>query len=76
MSSVGGLKSRVTSMGQAASLALLGLMTQASWAVNDLPGGPAVRQLDLPTPVTKIAAEQQWLHNFMLYICSVIFVAG
>ncbi|MGQ0596318.1 cytochrome c oxidase subunit II [Aquabacterium sp.] len=75
MSSVGGLKSRVTSMGQAASLALLGLMTQASWAVNDLPGGPAVRQLDLPTPVTKIAAEQQWLHNFMLYICSVIFVA-
>ncbi|WP_290689144.1 cytochrome c oxidase subunit II [Aquabacterium sp.] len=62
-------------MGQAASLALLGLMTQASWAVNDLPGGPAVRQFDLPTPVTKIAAEQQWLHNFMLYICSVIFVA-
>ncbi|MBI3380953.1 MAG: cytochrome c oxidase subunit II [Aquabacterium sp.] len=75
MSSLGGLKSRVTSMGQAASLALLGLMTQASWAVNDLPGGPAVRQFDLPTPVTKIAAEQQWLHNFMLYICSVIFVA-
>ncbi len=75
MSSLGGLQSRVTSVGQAASLAVLGLMAQASWAVGDLPGGPAVRQLNLPTPVTKIAAEQQWLHNFMLYICTVIFVA-
>ncbi|MDE2401524.1 MAG: cytochrome c oxidase subunit II [Burkholderiales bacterium] len=47
---------------------------QVAWAVNDLPGGPGVRQIDLQAPVTKIAAEQQWLHNFMLYICSVIFV--
>jgi cytochrome c oxidase subunit 2 len=44
-------------------------------AVNDLPGGPAVRQLDLHPPVTRIAAEQQWLHYLMLYICGVIFVA-
>ncbi len=61
-------------MSRGASLALLGLVSQVAWAVNDLPGGPAVRQLDLHPPVTKIAAEQQWLHNFMLYICSVIFV--
>ncbi len=61
-------------MGRAASLAALGLMTQASWAVNDLPGGPAVRQLDLAPPVTKIAAEQQSLHYMMLYICTAIFV--
>ncbi|WP_235334025.1 cytochrome c oxidase subunit II [Aquabacterium sp. NJ1] len=61
-------------MGQAASLAVLGLMTQASWAVGDLPGGPAVRQLDLAPPVTKIAAEQQSLHYMMLYICTAIFV--
>ncbi|KGM39650.1 cytochrome C oxidase subunit II [Aquabacterium sp. NJ1] len=74
MSSLGGLQSRVTSMGQAASLAVLGLMTQASWAVGDLPGGPAVRQLDLAPPVTKIAAEQQSLHYMMLYICTAIFV--
>lgn len=74
MSSLGGLQSRVTSMGQAASLSVLGLMTQASWAVGDLPGGPAVRQLDLAPPVTKIAAEQQSLHYMMLYICTAIFV--
>jgi len=49
--------------------------TQAALAVNDLPGGPKVNQLDLHPPVTRIAAEQQWLHYFMLVICTVIFVA-
>ncbi len=44
-------------------------------AVNDLPGGPAVNQLDLHPPVTAIAREQQWLHYFMLIICLVIFIA-
>jgi cytochrome c oxidase subunit 2 len=47
----------------------------AAHAVNDLPGGPAVRQLNLHPPVTKIAEEQQWLHWFMLILCTVIFVA-
>jgi cytochrome c oxidase subunit 2 len=47
----------------------------AAQAVNDLPGGPAVNQLNLGPAVTKIAAEQQWLHWFMLIICTVIFVA-
>jgi cytochrome c oxidase subunit 2 len=46
----------------------------AAQAVNDLPGGPAVNQLNLGPAVTKIAAEQQWLHWFMLIICTVIFV--
>jgi len=44
-------------------------------AVNDLPGGPAVNQLNLHPPVTKIAEDQAWLHWFMLIICTVIFVA-
>jgi cytochrome c oxidase subunit 2 len=44
-------------------------------AVNDLPGGPAVLQLNLPPAVTAIAREQQWLHWFMLILCTVIFVA-
>ena len=51
------------------------LASQAALAVNDLPGGPAVRQIDLHPPVTKIATEQQWLHNFMLIVCVVIFIA-
>ncbi|NDE80398.1 MAG: cytochrome c oxidase subunit II, partial [Actinobacteria bacterium] len=42
------------------TLAVLG--TNAAWAVNDLPGGPAVRQLNLHPPATKIAEEQVWLH--------------
>ncbi|MBI3530995.1 MAG: cytochrome c oxidase subunit II, partial [Burkholderiales bacterium] len=44
-------------------------------AVNDLPGGPAVNQLNLHPPATKIAEELHWLHWFMLILCAVIFVA-
>jgi len=47
----------------------------AAQAVNDLPGGPAVNQLNLHPPVTKIAEELHWLHWFMLIICTVVFVA-
>ena len=47
----------------------------AAMAVNSLPGGPAVNQLDLHTPVTRIGEQQVWLHNFMLIVCLVIFVA-
>lgn len=47
----------------------------AAYAVNDLPGGPAVRQLNLGPAATKIAEEVQWLHWMMLIICTVIFVA-
>jgi cytochrome c oxidase subunit 2 len=50
------------------------LASGAALAVNDLPGGPAVNQLNLHPPVTKIAADQMWLHNFMLIICLGIFV--
>jgi cytochrome c oxidase subunit II len=51
------------------------LATQAALAVNDLPGGPGVNQLNLPEGVTRIAAEQAWLHNMMLWLCTAIFVA-
>ncbi len=46
----------------------------AAHAVQDLPGGPAVRQLNLAPPVTRIAQEQHYLHWMMLIICTVIFV--
>ncbi len=57
-------------------LATLGAMlaTQAAMA-GDLAGGPAKNQIDLHPPVTKIAADIQSLHNFMLIICLVIFIA-
>ena len=44
-------------------------------AVGDLPGGPAVNQLNLHPPVTRIARDQAWLHWFMLIVCTVIFLA-
>ena len=47
----------------------------AAHAVNDLPGGPAVRQLNLPVGVTKISEEQSYLHWVMLILCTVIFIA-
>lgn len=46
----------------------------AAQAVNDLPGGPAVNQLNLHPPVTKIAEDIHWLNWFMLITCAVIFV--
>ena len=55
--------------------AVAALLAGAAQAVNDLPGGPAVNQLNLPLPVTQIGVEQVWLHNFMLIVCLVIFIA-
>jgi cytochrome c oxidase subunit 2 len=59
----------------AAALLALGAFAGSAHAVNDLPGGPAVRQLNLHPAVTRIAEEQAWLHWFMLITCLVIFVA-
>lgn len=50
------------------------LASNAALAVEDMPGGPAVRQLNLTEPVTRIAAEIHWLHWMMLILCAVIFV--
>jgi cytochrome c oxidase subunit 2 len=59
----------------ASLLLALGAFSPAAQAVNDLPGGPAVRQLNLHAAATRIAVEQAWLHWFMLITCIVIFVA-
>jgi cytochrome c oxidase subunit 2 len=40
----------------------------------DMPGGPAINQLNLTTGVTGIAQDIAWLHWMMLIICLVIFV--
>jgi cytochrome c oxidase subunit II len=51
------------------------LSSQAALAVSSLPGGPAVNQIDLAPPVTRIASDIQSLHNIVMLICLVIFVA-
>jgi cytochrome c oxidase subunit 2 len=59
----------------ASLLLLAGAFNGSAWAVNDLPGGPSVLQLNLHAGATRIAVEQSWLHWFMLITCIVIFVA-
>ena len=59
---------------QPIGVVVLGIWCAQALAVNDLPGGPAVHQLNLHPPVTAIARDQQWLHWFMLIVCAVIFV--
>lgn len=63
---------RLQSLMLGASLLMTGL---PSWAVVDSPGGPAVRQMTLQPPVTQIAQQIYSIHNLMLVICLVIFVA-
>ncbi len=61
-------------------LARIGLTTcaalaaPAAWAVNSLPGGPGVNQLDLPIGASKMSADLHQLHWIMMIICAVIFV--
>jgi cytochrome c oxidase subunit 2 len=50
------------------------LVAGTAQAVNDVPGGPAVNELNFQPPVTKIAEELYGLHTLMLIICLVIFV--
>jgi cytochrome c oxidase subunit 2 len=45
-----------------------------AWAVVDSIGGPAVKQLNLAAPATKIAEEIYSLHTLVMLICLVIFV--
>ena len=55
----------------------LGLAAQAGLAaaaVKDLPGGPAVNQLDMHPPASGIAANIHWLHYAVMGICVVIFI--
>ncbi len=68
------LKSRTlgASLVLGASLLAAGM---PAWAIKDSPGGPAVKQLNLATPVTQIAEQIYSIHNLMLYICLAIFVA-
>jgi cytochrome c oxidase subunit 2 len=66
---------KVMSFWGAGVLSLGAAFNAVAAQVKDLPGGPGVNQIDLHEPVTRIAAEQMWLHNLMLGICTLIFVA-
>lgn len=42
--------------------------------IEDMPGGPAVRQLNLQEAATTIAQGQHWLHDILLWVCGIICV--
>ena len=65
------LQKRIASGAMAIAATLAG---GAAWAVNDLPGGPAVNQLDLHPPVTQIASDVHSLHYWLMVVCLIIFV--
>ncbi|MET0542898.1 MAG: cytochrome c oxidase subunit II [Variovorax sp.] len=73
---------RLNALGQHAariSLAVGALLAtqvaHAQRAVQSLPGGPAVNQIDLPPPASQMATDIQWLHNVVMLICVFIFIA-
>ena len=64
-------------LGKATRAALLTFASFGSaiaYANQDMPGGPAVNQLNFPVAATKIMQEIHWLHWMMLIICTVIFL--
>lgn len=59
------------------SLGVIGGLTvsgASAFERGDSPGGPAMNQLNMHEPMTRIAAEIGWLHWMMLAICFVIFL--
>ena len=48
--------------------------TALAHAAENMPGGPAVNQLNFAEPATKIMQEIHWLHWMMLVLCAVIFI--
>jgi cytochrome c oxidase subunit 2 len=68
-------RQRHTFFQQCLSVMTGALMSGAAWAVSDMPGGPNVLQTNLRPGVTKIAADQYWIHNFLMVVCLIIFIA-
>jgi cytochrome c oxidase subunit II len=70
------MKKALSHLRSLAALAALWSSTNAfAQAVQDMPGGPKVRQLNLTEGVTRISADQAWIHWLVMGICLVIFVA-
>lgn len=65
------LRRRVATWSAALAAALT---VPAVLATNSLPGGPAVNQINLHPPATRVAADVMWLHNLLLVVCTLIFI--
>jgi cytochrome c oxidase subunit II len=71
-----GLASRtLANIATGAGAAMFSASVMAMKGVEDMVGGPGVNQLNLTRGVTRIAADQHWIHSFVFWICVAIFVA-
>ncbi|MCC7059556.1 MAG: cytochrome c oxidase subunit II [Burkholderiaceae bacterium] len=59
----------------ALAMTALGGWASVAAAVEDMPGGPKVNQLNLGEPATRVAADLYWIHSFVMWVCVVIFIA-
>ncbi len=57
------------------ALAAAAAALPAAAQVKDLPGGPAVNQFDLHPPASRMAADIITMHDYMMLVCLLIFVA-
>ncbi len=67
------MKAKSVAGHMALAFTLLGI-SMAAMAVQDMPGGPAVNQINLVEPASAIAAGQHYIHNVLLVVCLLIFV--
>ena len=80
---MGRLISRMLGQGRTLGLWAMAAMCTSTGAlaqvvtqkIGDMPGGPKVYQLNMASPATQIARDQHWIHNFVMIICVLIFVA-
>jgi cytochrome c oxidase subunit II len=71
----GKARSSASNLVVGASTLMLSTAALALEGVKDMEGGPGVNQLNLTRGVTRIAADQHWIHSFVFWICVAIFVA-
>ncbi|MFN9775103.1 MAG: cytochrome c oxidase subunit II [Burkholderiales bacterium] len=62
-------------IGRWAAGSALAATSALALAVSDMPGGPRVNQLNIADPVTAIARGQHYLHNVLMWVCVIIFIA-
>jgi len=58
-----------------ASCAIYACAPLPAWAAPEITGRPLPHQLNLQTPVTAVGADIYSLHNWMMIVCLIIFVA-
>ncbi len=66
---------KIKTLGIALGSALGLSLASSAWAVNDMPGGPKVNGLNLQEAASSVAAGQHFIHEVLLWVCLIIFVA-